>query len=292
MIISRRTIQTVLGIIWFIDGLLQLKPQMFTKSFIEQVILPVAQGQPAWIGHSVTWAAHVIEPHIGVYNVIFAVIQLLIGLGLMFNVKVKTTLTISFIWTLIVWWFGEGFGQLLTGQALLLMGAPGAVLLYGLIGWSIWPDKDTDTQSGISRRGIKIARWSLGILWILGAILQLQPTYLTPKGIGGMFTADWMASLVGNNGVSVSIILAVIELAIGLGILINRRVGPFMWASIILSLFFWWVGQSFGQMFTALGTDPNAGPLFVLLTLTAFPTLFARVELDDKPQAKNGPATI
>jgi hypothetical protein len=279
MIISRRIIQAVLGFIWFIDGLLQLKPQMFTKVFVEQVILPMAQGGPAWIAQSVTWAAHIVEPHIGIYNIIFAAIQLLIGLGLMFNIKVKTTLVISFIWTIIVWWFGEGFGMLLTGQVLLVTGAPGAVLLYGFIGWSIWPSEGNETQlRAVSLRGMSVARWSLGLLWILGAILQVQPAYLKPNGISGAFTADWVAHLVGTSGVTVTIILAIIELAIGVGILINRRMRPFMWASIILSLIFWWTGQAFGQMFTALGTDPNAGPLFILLTLCACPSLFARSE--------------
>lgn len=283
MIVSRRAIQVVLGIIWFVDGLLQLKPQMFTKAFVEQVTLPTAQGQPEWIANSVTWASHLVEPHISVYNAIFAAIQLLIGLGLIFNVKIKTTLFISFVWTLIVWWFGEGFGQLLTGQTSLLMGAPGGVLLYGLIGWSIWPTEDNGATSGtVSVRGECIARWSLGLLWIVGAVLQFQPTYLTPKGLGSMFTVDWMTNLVGNNGMVASIILGVIALAIGLGILVNRRVHPFMWASIILSLIFWWCGQSFGQMFTALGTDPNAGPLFVLMTLCACPSLFARGDVAEK----------
>lgn len=283
MLLTRRALQTILGIIWLLDGLLQLKPQMFTQAFISQVILPVAQSQPAWIAHSVTWAAHVISPHIGIYNVIFAGIQLLIGLGLIFNVKVKTTLVISFLWTIIVWWFGEGFGQLFTGQALLLTGAPGAVLLYGLIGWSIWPREDKYTQTGlVSVQGINVARWSLGVLWILGAVLQLQPAYLTPSGITGVIGSDWVAHLVGNHGALISIILAVIELGIGIGILINRQVRIFMWASVILALMFWWFGQSFGQMFTALGTDPNAGPLYVLLTLCACPWLLARAESEKK----------
>lgn len=285
--ISRRTIQTVLGIIWFIDGVLQLKPLMFTKAFVEQVILPTATGQPTWIAQSVTWAAHVVEPHIGIYNAMFAVIQLLIGLGLMFNIKVKTILALSFIWTFIVWWFGEGFGQLLTGQTLVLMGAPGAVLLYGLVGWSIWPRVNNDVISGmVSVQGKHIARWSLGVLWIVGAILQFQPMYLMPNAMTGMFTADWLTHLVANNGILVSIILAVIELVIGLGALINRRVRPFIWASIILSLIFWWVGQSFGQMFTALGTDPNVGPLFVLLTLCTCPTLFTRSEVEGTKETR------
>jgi len=274
MLISRRIIQTVLGIIWFIDGLLQLKPQMSTKVFLSQVVLPTAQSQPSWIAHSITWAANVVAPHIGVYDAIFALIQLLIGLALIFNLKVRTTLTISLIWALIVWWFGEGFGQLLTGQAILITGAPGAVFLYGIIGWAIWPKEDGAGQFGsVSVLGMKIARCALGVLWILGAVLQFQPAYLSAEGLSGTFTAQWMANAVGSHGAVVSIALAVIQLIIGIAILMSWRVRPFMWASIVLSFFFWWVGQSFGQMFSSLGTDPNAGPLFILLTLCACPFL-------------------
>lgn len=274
MIISRRTIQIILGVIWFVDGLLQLKPQMFTKAFVSQVILPTAQSQPSWIAHSVTWAANIITPHIAIYDAIFALIQLLIGLGLIFNVKVKTTLVISFVWAFIVWWFGEGFGQLLTGQTLLLTGAPGAVFLYGIVGWAIWPKEESVSHSEpVSGRGMKISRYALGVLWILGSVLQFQPAYLTTKGLSGAFAADWMANAVGSNGATASIVLAIIELIIGIAILMNRWVRPFMWASIVIAFFFWWVGQSFGQMFSSLGTDPNAGPLFILLTLCACPYL-------------------
>jgi uncharacterized membrane protein YphA (DoxX/SURF4 family) len=280
MLFSRRTIQTLLGVIWLIAGLLQLKPQMFTKAFVEQVILPTAQGQPAWIANSITWAAHVIAPQIGIYNIFFAAIQLLIGLALIFNFMTKLTLVISFFWTIMVWWLAEGFGQLLTGQSLLLTGAPGAVLLYGLIGWAIWPrENNNNIRSGaISIQGVRFARWSLGILWILGAILQLQPAYLVPKGISDAFSADWAAGQIGSNGAVLSIIMAITELVIGVGILMNRRVRPFMWASIILSFLYWWVGQSFGQMFDPLGTDPNAGPLFILLTLCACPEILEQKE--------------
>lgn len=277
MTISRLWLQRILGFIWFIDGLLQLKPQMFTQSFVSQVVLPVAQSQPGWIAHSVNWAASIIAPHIGVYNVVFAAIQLLIGLGLIFNVKVRETLILSFIWTLIVWWFSEGFGQVLTGQALLLTGAPGAVLLYSLIGWAVWPSENNmQKHCLLSDQGRKFARYSLGLIWILGGVLQLQPAYLTVKGLSGAFTVDWLGNLVGTHGMEVSVILAVIQLAIGLAILFGKRMRLFIWASMILSLLFWWAGESFGQMLSSLGTDPNSGPLLVLLTLCAYPTLLTK----------------
>lgn len=276
MTFSRLWLQRALGIIWFIDGLLQLKPQMFTQAFVSQVILPVAQSQPGWIAHSVNWAASIISPHIAAYNAVFAGIQLLIGLGLIFNVKVKATLILSFVWTIIVWWFSEGFGQVLTGQALLLTGAPGAVLLYGLAGWFVWPsERNSQKSDSISNKGRKFARYSLGLIWILGGILQLQPAYLASEGLSGAFSVDWIGNLVGTHGMEVSIILAVVELTIGLVILSGKNVRPLIWASLILSLLFWWTGESFGQMLSALGTDPNSGPLLILITLCAYPDLLS-----------------
>ena len=44
--VCARTIQIGLGIIWLIDGLLQLQPKMFGTDFANSVILPTAQGQP------------------------------------------------------------------------------------------------------------------------------------------------------------------------------------------------------------------------------------------------------
>ena len=45
----------------------------------------------------------------------------------------------SFAWALGVWFFGEGLGMVLTGTASALTGAPGSVLLYGLLGLMAWP---------------------------------------------------------------------------------------------------------------------------------------------------------
>ena len=272
--VSRRAIQRILGGIWFFDGLLQLKPQMFTKAFIEQVILPTAQGQPAWIASLVNWGGHLVTPHIVLWNLIFALVQIVIGLGLLFNVMVKTTLILSFIWTLIVWVFGEGLGQILTGQALLLTGAPGAVLLYGLIGVAVWP-KDGSAPQEWRESGMKFARYALGVIWILGCVLQFQGAYLTSKGLSQAIPTQWLANILGTNGLIVSVVLGVVQGLLGLFLLANYRVRGSIWVSIVLSAIFWWVGQSFGQIFTPLATDVNSGPLMILLSLCAYPALWS-----------------
>ena len=269
--ISRRWLQTFLGIIWFLDGILQLKPQMFTSQFVSQVLLPTAQGQPFWIGQTITWAANIVAAHIFVYNFIFAAIQLFLGLMLILNRWVKGTLVISFIWTVIVWWFSEGFGMLLTGQATFLTGAPGAVLLYGLIGIIIWPGNDNKATNGLlSQKWVDVTRYSLAILWILGGLLQLQPAFLIRDEMNGAFSVDAFNHIAAAHPLLVTLTFAVLMWVAGIMLLIKNSSKAFLtgfWLSVALSLFIWWAGEGFGQMFSPLGTDPNSGPLFILLAL-------------------------
>jgi hypothetical protein len=49
MLLSRRRLQTILGILWLIDGLLQLQPLMFTGNMINGVMRPMLEGQPELI---------------------------------------------------------------------------------------------------------------------------------------------------------------------------------------------------------------------------------------------------
>lgn len=272
--ISRMMVQRFLGIIWFVDGVLQLKPQMFTPTFIKQVILPTAVGQPHLIESIVNWGAGVAFGHIVMWNAVFAAIQLLLGLALMFNFKVKTTIVASLIWSAIVWIFGEGFGQLLTGLSLLLTGAPGAALIYGLIGVAVWPDRSAE-PSAWNPRGTRFARFSLAGLFILGCLLQLQRNYLTPTGLSQGIALPWLANEIGNHGVLVSFMLALTELVIAAMLILGIRVRMAVWAAVVLSLAFWWLGQSFGQVLDPLSTDFNSGLLMAVLALCSDPQLLS-----------------
>ena len=61
-------------------------------------------------------------------------------MGLLYRPTVKLALAVSFAWVLVVWWFGEGFGMLFMNMANPLTGAPGAVLLYAIVGLLVWPN--------------------------------------------------------------------------------------------------------------------------------------------------------
>jgi hypothetical protein len=285
---SQRLVTVVLGAIWFADGLLQLQPSMFTTSFTTGTLGGAAQGQPWWVYHSVTHLAHDLAPHIAQWNVVFALVQLAIGACLVANRAVRPALAASVAWTLGVWWFGEGFGGIFSGNASLVTGAPGAVLLYGLLALLVWPRRAPSgpgpartvaAQGAIGARGGRLV-WAL--LWVGSAILQVLPVNRSDASISSALRAGAAgephalaavalvsARLVGSHGSAAAIALAVVEVVVGLGV-VTPRPNVALVAGIALSLVFWVVGQQLGGILTGSGTDPNAGPLFVVLALTVW----------------------
>lgn len=277
--ISRRIVQGILGAVWLLDGILQLKPQMFTVQFITQVIQPTGQSEPAWITAIVNSGIHLAMNNTALWNALFAMIQIAIGIALLFNFRLKISLTASIVWSGIVWVFGEGMGQLLTGQSLLLTGAPGAAFLYGLISIAVWPRNDESQGIGDWRkRGVRFARYSLGIMWLLGCVLHFQHAYVTGKGMSDTISISWISNLVSTHAAASTMFLGGIEFGIGLLILANNRMRVMAWVSIGVSFAYWWIGQSFGQIFDPLATDPNSGALMIVLSLAACPYLIGRID--------------
>jgi hypothetical protein len=126
---AQRTLQIILGLFWILDAALQFQPYMFSKGFVNTFVLANAGGQPTVIRWVITNVGHFLVPHIAVWNSLFALTQLAIGVGLLFPRTVRPALAISFPYALGVWVFGEGLGMILTGSASALTGAPGSVLI-------------------------------------------------------------------------------------------------------------------------------------------------------------------
>ena len=139
--ITPRGIQITLGLIWLLDGLLQFQSFMYTHNLITQVFQPAAEGQPGIVSAPMKTFDNFYGSDLTLWNTLAGEIQCAIGLGLILSKKtVKPALLISFGWALIVWWFGEGFGGITAyATSSPLMGAPGAVFLYAIIGVLVWP---------------------------------------------------------------------------------------------------------------------------------------------------------
>lgn len=270
----QRAGQVLLGLTWVADGVLQLQPYMFGKGFVTGVLAPAAQGNPVPVAHSVTATASFLEAHIAVWNVLFAVTQLAIGAGLLLPAAVKPALAASFAWSLAVWWFGEGLGGLLTPAASPLAGAPGAVLLYLYAGLLLWPRRSAGRYGLLGQAG---ARVSWLVLWAGLAALAAEPANLTSGALSQAISAaaagqpGWLggamlgaAQAVAPAGPAWTVLLAVVCLAVGLGVALRFHEGAFLALAVAVATAIWVLGEGLGGILTGRGTDPSTGPLLAL----------------------------
>lgn len=286
--ITPRSIQVTLGLIWLLDGLLQLQPYMFSNNFLGQMVTSMASGQPGIIQQTITWAVQLAKPYRVEFNALFALIQLVIGLGLIASRRtVKPALVLSFLWTFVVWWFGEGLGMLAMGASSPLTGAPGPVLIYSLIGLLVWPTNKPATISAASAGpiGDYWARASWAALWLLFALLMLQPvnraadyfssTFSTAAGSSqGPFISlnNALATAFAGRGTVAAIVLVIVMVAIGIAVFLNWHRNLFLVLGSVFGIAIWVSAEYFGGMFTGSGTDPNSGPIIVLLAATIYAT--------------------
>ena len=302
---SQRALQVILGLFWILDAALQFQPFMFGDGFVQNNILANASGQPFVLGDFITHIGNFVGPDVAVWNTFFALIQLFIGVGLLFRVTVRPALAVSFAWVLGIWIIGEGLGMLLTGTASALTGAPGSVLLYGLIGlmawprpprrWVDWSDRPAGVATSAAAQGIGRTITPLAVwagYWSLAAVLFLLPANRTrtsvQSAISGMADGvpGWyahflnsLANLFSTTGTQTAWILAAVCVAIGLGPLVARRPGWFLAAGALLSFLMWIAGQGLvGDVFSGSDTDPNTGPLVILLAAAMVPTFIASKE--------------
>ncbi|HEY3771731.1 MAG TPA: hypothetical protein VGL69_01950 [Solirubrobacteraceae bacterium] len=278
---SARRLQTTLGVIWLLDGGLQFQSFMYSRGFLRMIDAGAA-GQPAWLASLLHWGVRMANGDLAVWNSLFALVQVAIGLGLLYRPLVKPALIVSFAWSLFVWGFGEAFGMLFMNMAQPLTGAPGAVLLYGLIGLLAWPNGRQGGLLGV--RGAKVlwcALWSvMAYLWLLAPNSSPDATHdaLTSvsSGIAGLTSVQHtLARASAGHGLLIALVLGAVSLVIAIGVVAEWRPRTWLSLSIALNLGYWVLGQSLGGIFAGGATDPNAGPLFVVLACAVFP-LFTR----------------
>ena len=282
----RRALQLVLGAIWLLDAVLQYQSFMYTKAF-GQMLAGTASGNPPVIARPITWDATLVEHHLVLINTIFATIQLVIGLGIAFRPTVRYALALSVAWSLGVWWFGEGLGGVLSGAASPLNGAPGAVILYALLAVVLWPaDRDVPATFTAARAvGAHVARGLWLVLWLSLAYFALTPANRAPQAVSGMISGmesgnpGWLAaldrgaaSLVSGQGLTASVALAVAFLLVAVGVYLPAPAARVtLVLAIVVALVIWVFGQAFGMIMAGGATDPNSGPLLILLVLSYWP---------------------
>jgi hypothetical protein len=276
-----------LGGLWILDALLQAQPSMFTTAgLVGNVLLPTAQGQPSWIAAPVLWGAEVWASHAAAWNTAAVILELLIGCLILVGRRRplwgRTGLALSIAWGVIVWYFGEGLGGLFTGSPTYLAGAPGSAFLYVLLASALLlPD---DLWS--SPRLLLAFRVAVGVLWAIGALLQMAPLYWTPLGLAsvlqniammplpfGLTALDaYLVTAMANAPVLWNAALCAVMVGMAAALLFGRGgKSPYIltvaWLAVVWLAFLWAVFQGLGMVFSGMATDPNTPPLWALLLL-------------------------
>ena len=276
-LLTRRGLQIVLGLIWLLDGVLQFQPYMFTRAFAEQVIAPVAQGQPAFVAVPIDWAVSLIAAHPVAWNIPFATVQTLLGISILVPRTARLGLAASVVWGAFVWFLGEGLGGLASGHVSLLDGAPGAALLYCVLALAAWTRR---SQPHVPPPTWLLPVWT--VLWLGAAIFQALPGQNSGRDIAEIISGSppgWplahldstLAAWVGNHGSGVVVALVALEVLIGIAILprATRRYAAV--AGFVLAVGIWLFCQSPSALITTgQATDPNTAPLIAIMAVAVF----------------------
>ncbi len=293
---ARRLLRISFGILWIFDGILQGQASM-PLGMAPSVIQPAAATSPGWVQHFdnaivTVWTYHPVAAPA-------AVVWIQVGLGVWLLAASKGTWSrlggvATVAWGLIVWMFGEAFGQIFAPGQSWMFGLPGSVLLYCAAGALIaLPEAVWHTP--------RLGRWILGTVgafWVGMAFLQAWPGrgfwqgQTTGRGTPGAVVAmaqdmastpqpHVLASWVGTfarfaaaHGWAVNLFVVVALAAIG-ALLITARprlVLPAAIASTVLCLADWVFVQDLGFM-GGVGTDPNSMPPMIALIWAGYVAL-------------------
>jgi hypothetical protein len=128
---------------------------------------------------------------------------------------------------------------------------------------------------------------SLGLFWLLDALLQFQPTNLSAsfaRGLAGTAMGQpaqiqridlWTAGIFSAHPLAASLVVGLIQVALGAAILWprTRRIG--LICSIPWGVTVWALGEGFGGLFTGFSTLPSGAPgaalLYSIVAITLLP---------------------
>ncbi len=276
------------GNLWLFDGILQVQPKM-PLGLASLVIEPSAESSPHWVqtlisGGAALWSQHPVLAAA-------ATVWIEVGLGIWLLAAPRGALSrvaglASVGWGLIVWVFGESFGQIFAPGQSWLFGAPGAALIYVVAGALI----ALPSPAWQSARLGRLLLAGLGGFLICMAVLQAWPGRGFWQGsahgqlgsLAGMaesmaltpqpgFLATWLgwfASLDAAHGFAVNLFF-VVALALVGGVFVlgrARLIRPVLIGFGALCLVVWVLVQDLAFL-GGLGTDPGSMiPFFLLAT--------------------------
>ena len=307
---GRQVVRLGFGVLWLISAVLLVRPQL-AVGLPSQVIGPAAVTSPAWVQHLATWAGDTWSSQ--PVEVSSAALWIEAGIGLWMLAAPRGTSSrlaglASLTWGLIVWVFGESFGQIFAPGLSWLSGAPGAALLYAVAGaLLVLPDRAWRTP----RLG-RALLGGLGVFLIGMAVLQAwpgrgfwpgtsagQPGPLAglvqslagspqPQALASLLSS--FGSLIRAQGFAVNLLVVIALAGTGLAFLAGRRrvTRPALIAFVVLCLLAWVLTEDLG-FFGGAGTDPGSMIPMALLAAGGYLAL-TRVPAAPAEEAEAVPA--
>jgi hypothetical protein len=144
--------------------------------------------------------------------------------------------------------------------------------------------RDAGPVAAGSPLGLTGARVAWLVLWGSFAYFILQAANRAPGAVRDTLASlasgepGWIAAMdrgiagaAGGHGLAISIGLAVVFVAAGLGVFWPATTRPALLLSVIVALAIWVLGENFGEIATGQGTDPDTGLLLVALAAVFWP---------------------
>src|SRR6266702_3239311 len=302
---ARKFLRIGFGVLWIFDGLLQAQPRM-AGGLSSQVIEPIASASPGWVQQVVNFGGSIWTYH--PVQAAAAAVWIQIGLGVWLIASAtgwssRLAGLASAGWGLVVWVFGEAFGGVFAPGLTWLSGAPGAVIIYVVVGALL----ALPLRAWAGPRLGRLLLAGTGVLWMGMALLQVLPVngfwhgggtltdmvssmanVTQPHAQSAMLSAFASFATVHAFGVN---LLVVIALA-GLGaVFISGRPRLLRVAVPIATVFclaVWVLVQDLGFP-GGLGTDPNSMVTWVLVVWGGY---FAVTERATVTAVDESPVTV
>ncbi|MCL4452120.1 MAG: hypothetical protein M1327_05810 [Candidatus Thermoplasmatota archaeon] len=265
---SRTFLRLALGIMWILDAILQVQPEM-NNLFAQYNLIPMLT-----MGFPVT---QVIRLSVNVWNrnpplmdLAAAVIQLYIGVLYLTTKKGKIFYFIQAVaiaWCAVIWVFGEGFGGVFTLGSSFLTGLPGSVIFY-LVGAVVLILTAGD---GNSTRAEKTIRYVTIATLLISLGFQVYPA----DGFWSSLPVNYFPSPFGFLGFAISAEIRISAFSSLLNILFVVVIvaGIVLWVfkntyapavTLCFSIFAWIIYQGLGIV-AQFSTDSNTGLILGIL---------------------------
>lgn len=312
--VARLVLRIAFGVIWTLDGLLQLQSAM-PAGLPSGVLSPAADGSPSWVhrivGVGVTiWSNH---PVTAAASAVW--IQLGVGIALLVAPRGRWSRGAGLVsagWGTVVWVFGEAFGGIFGSGGSFLFGLPGAAVFYVVAGVLIALPERTWRSATIGRYLLR----GFGVFVIAMGVLQALPGrgawsgQATPRATPGLLTAmvqqmaqtpqpstlaAWLRDFAGfdaAHGFAVNLVVVVALLVIGVSLAVaTPRVAL---VGVVVGLVFclatWVLVQDLGFL-GGLGTDPNSMVPFCAVMVAGYLALVRPRRTPEPVAASAGPTT-